>query len=76
MNPAPASITSDTLAFRTAQANTLTLPGAVTLGAGGVLVGSQVGAKPRRSPAARSPRPRATWWSSSSTPASLRSVRP
>ena len=44
VNPAPASITSDTLAFRTAQGNTLTLPGAVTLGAGGVLVGSQVGA--------------------------------
>ncbi len=43
-NPAPAAIASDTLAFRTAQANTLTMPGAVTLGAGGVLVGSQVGA--------------------------------
>ena len=43
-DPAPATISSDTLAFRTAQANTLTLPGVVTLGAGGVLVGSQVGA--------------------------------
>ena len=44
LNPTPAAITSDTLAFRTAQANTLTLPGAVTLNAGGALVGSQVGA--------------------------------
>ncbi len=43
VNPAPAAIASNTLAFRTNQANMLTLPGAVTLAAGGILVGSQVG---------------------------------
>ncbi len=43
VNPAPAAIASNTLAFRTNQANTLTLPGAVTLAAGGILAGSQVG---------------------------------
>ena len=47
VNPTPAAVSSDTLAFRTAQANTLTLPSTATvssLGAGGLLVGSQVGA--------------------------------
>ena len=44
VNPTEASaITCATLAFRTAQANTLTLTGSNALSAGGLLVGSQVG---------------------------------
>ncbi len=45
LNPTPAAFTTDTLAFRTAQANTLTLSGTglSTLDLGGLLVGAQVG---------------------------------
>ena len=45
LNPSPAAFTADTLAFRTAQANTLTLSGTglSTLDLGGLLVGAQVG---------------------------------
>ncbi len=46
VNPTPVAFTTDTLAFRTAQANTLTLSGTglSTLNLGGLLVGAQVGA--------------------------------
>ncbi len=45
LNPSPVAFTTDTLAFRTAQANTLTLSGTglSTLNLGGLLVGAQVG---------------------------------
>ena len=45
VDPTPAAFTTDTLAFRAAQANTLTLSGTglSTLDLGGLLVGAQVG---------------------------------
>ena len=70
-NPSPAAFTTDTLAFRANQANTLTLSGLNTLNLGGISWAPRWAPMPRRSAAARSLPPATSWWCSSTTLAAI-----